>query len=178
MSEWFFAHNGVQQGPVSLDSLRQLAATGQLKSSDLVWTAGMGAWRPAGQRAEIFPPGIVPPPISAAPISYAIPAPYAGPQQSIGENAGVRWLLPVGRSGWAIAAGYLGLFSFIIFPAPLALICSIIAIIDIRKHPQRHGMGRAIFGLIMGVLGTIALAFMLVAMVYSHANRPPRIAGY
>lgn len=178
MSEWFFAHNGAQQGPVSLDSLRQLAATGQLKPGDLVWTAGMAAWEPAGLRAEIFPPRSVPPPISAAPISYAIPAPYAGPQQSIGENAGVRWLLPVGRSGWAIAAGYLGLFSFIIFPAPLALICSIIAIIDIRKHPQRHGMGRAIFGLIMGVLGTIALAFMLVAMVSSHAARPSRIGGY
>lgn len=177
MSEWFFAQNGSQRGPVSVESLRQMAATGQLKPNELVWTAGMATWQPAGQRAEVFPPGSMPPPMTA-PISYAAPAPYAGPQQSLGENAGVRWLLPVGRSGWAIAAGYLGLLSFIIFPAPLALICSIIAIIDIRKHPQQHGMGRAIFGLIMGVLGTIALAFMLVAIVSSHAHHPARISGY
>ncbi len=75
----------------------------------------------------------------------------------------MRMLLPVGRSGLAIAAGYLGLFSFIIFPAPIALIISIIAIRDIRKNPRTHGMGRAIFGLIMGILGTIVLLLMLAA---------------
>jgi len=59
------------------------------------------------------------------------PPPYPVHQQSLGDNAGVRMLLPVGRSGWAIAAGYLGLFGLIIVPAPLALIVSIIAILDI-----------------------------------------------
>lgn len=75
-------------------------------------------------------------------------------------------LLPVGRSGWAIAAGYLGLFSLIILPAPIALIVSIVAIRDIRQsrtwdHPK-HGMGRAIFGLVMGILGTGLLAFFFL----------------
>lgn len=74
--------------------------------------------------------------------------------------------MPVGRSGWAIAAGYLGLFGFLIIPAPLALIVSIIAIIHIRKsvgtEKPKHGMGRAIFGLIVGVLGTAVLGFFLV----------------
>jgi len=73
-------------------------------------------------------------------------------------------LIPVGRSGWAIAAGYLGLFSFVVLPAPIALVVALIAISDIRKHPEKHGMGRAIFGLVMGILGTVALAFGLVAM--------------
>jgi len=76
----------------------------------------------------------------------------------------MRLLLPVGRSGWAIAAGYLGLFSLIVLPAPIALIVSIIALWDIRRsksspHPK-HGMGRAIFGLIMGVLGTSVILFL------------------
>lgn len=78
----------------------------------------------------------------------------------------MRLLLPVGRSPWAIAAGYLGLFSLIVLPAPLALAVSIVAIIDIRRSHSgpkpKHGMGRAIFGLIMGVLGT---AVLLIAAV-------------
>ena len=77
----------------------------------------------------------------------------------------MRMLLPVGRSGWAIAAGYLGLFSFVIFPAPLALAVSIVAIIHLRRNPKLHGMGRALFGLIMGILGTAMFAIGVVAAV-------------
>jgi hypothetical protein len=91
--------------------------------------------------------------------------------QSIGDNAGMRMLLPVGRSGWAIAAGYVGLISVLLVPAPLAIILSIIAIRHIRKskateHPK-HGMGRAIFGLVMGILGSIAGAFILIVAKHS-----------
>jgi hypothetical protein len=177
MADWFYAQNGQQQGPVTIEALHQMAASGQLRSGDMVWSSEMAGWQPAGQTAGVFPAGATPPPV---PIAYASPAPYMGPQQSLGQNAGARWLLPVGRSGWAIAAGYLGLLSFILFPAPLALICSIVAILDMRKHPDRHGMGRAIFGLIMGVLGTIGLCFMLVAIFSSHAPPPvrPRVSGY
>ena len=39
-------------------------------------------------------------------------------------------LLPVGRSGWAIAAGYLGLISVLAFPGPFAMIAGILAIRD------------------------------------------------
>jgi predicted acyltransferase len=71
----------------------------------------------------------------------------------------------VGRSGWAIAAGYLGLISVLLLPAPLAVLCGILAIRDIKKHPDRHGMGRAIFGLVLGGLGTILLVAMLVGLM-------------
>jgi hypothetical protein len=81
------------------------------------------------------------------------------------ENAAIRMLLPIGRSAWAIAAGYAGLFALIPFLAPIALILGIVAIRDIKRHPKRHGMGRAIFGLVMGILGTIFLAFVVVAIV-------------
>lgn len=33
----------------------------------------------------------------------------------------------------------------------------ILAVRDIGRHPDKHGMGRAVFGIIMGALGTIAL---------------------
>jgi hypothetical protein len=97
-------------------------------------------------------------------------APAYAPPRPIGEDAGMRMLIPVGRSGWAIAAGYLGLFSVLVVPAPLALIVSIVAIRDIKGHPDRHGMGRAVFGLIMGILGTLLLGFAAYAIVMDSAG--------
>jgi ABC-type nitrate/sulfonate/bicarbonate transport system permease component len=77
----------------------------------------------------------------------------------------MRLLLPVGRSAWAIAAGYLGLFSFVLIPAPISIIISLIAIRDIRRSKlsakAKHGMGRAIFGLVMGILGTLLLGIII-----------------
>ena len=62
----------------------------------------------------------------------------------------MRMLLPVGRSGLAIAAGYLGLFSVIPLLGIIALTVGLLAISDIKKHPEKHGLGRAWFGDIMG----------------------------
>jgi hypothetical protein len=85
----------------------------------------------------------------------------------------MRILLPVGRSGWAIAAGYAGLFAILVFPAPIALILGIIGFRDIlrsrRTSEPRHGMGRVIFALITGGLGTLVLgAFLAGAWLSKH----------
>lgn len=81
----------------------------------------------------------------------------------LGDSAAMRILLPVGRSGLAIAAGYAALFAILIFPAPLALLLGVLAIRDLRKHPTKHGMGRAVFGVVMGALGTAVLLWLLLA---------------
>ena len=93
----------------------------------------------------------------------ARPRPAGVPPRDIGEDPAMRMLLPVGRSVWAIAAGYAGLVSVLCFPAPIAIVLGIVAIRDIKKHPERHGMGRAIFALVMGVLGTIGLIWTITA---------------
>jgi Domain of unknown function (DUF4190) len=101
--------------------------------------------------------------------AYGQQSPSAGamppPRQDIGQDAGMRLLLPVGRSGWAIAAGYAGLFAFIVFPAPLALLFGIIAVQDIKKHPEKHGMGRAVFGIVAGAIGTLILVAGALAIM-------------
>ena len=55
----------------------------------------------------------------------------------LSASVGMRMLLPVGRSGLAIAAGYAGLFAFLIVPAPLALLLGLLAIRDVRRNPSR-----------------------------------------
>jgi len=93
------------------------------------------------------------------------------PRRRLEDDPFARMALPIGRSPWAIIAGYLGLFSFVFFPAPIALIVSLIAIRDIRRNPKHRGMGRAIFGLVMGLLGSIVLVFIVLAII-SNAGRP------
>ncbi len=168
---WFYAKNGQQLGPVGHSEMREMASSGRLDRADLVWRAGMANWQPAATVPELFSDvapaaaaSPVPPPVPARPAA-AIPVEYYVPRGGpapLGEDAGMRWLLPVGRSGWAIAAGYLGLLSVLLLPAPIALVLSILAVWDIRNHPHRHGMGRAIFGMVMGTLGSVGLALVIL----------------
>ena len=181
---WYYARDGRQAGPVGEHALRQLVASGEVRGGDLVWTDGMPAWSAAAQvpalrdafpRAAAMPPPLPPPrqqqqqlyASSGVPLAYAAPLPAPGQPGGpprIGDDAGMRWLLPVGRSPWAIVAGYLGLFSFLVIPAPVALIVSLIAWRDLRRHPHTHGMGRVIFGLVMGGLGTAYLTVVMVRL--------------
>ncbi len=97
--------------------------------------------------------------MSAHPPTTPGPVPKA---KALGDDPFIRLALPVGRSLWAIAAGYVGLFSVLLLPAPLAIILGVVAIVDIRRHPDKHGMGRAIFAIVMGVLCTVLLAAVIV----------------
>lgn len=84
----------------------------------------------------------------------AVPAPAD-------DDAVLRMLVPVGRSGWAIAAGYLGLLSLIPFVGVLAIALGIVAVCDLRKHPDKHGAGRAWFGIIAGGLSMLMYGFVI-----------------
>lgn len=86
----------------------------------------------------------------------------AVPQRhATGDNteAALRFVVPVGRSGWAIASGYLGLVSLIPFVGILAIATGILAIRDINKHQDKHGLGRAWFGIVMGALTVVVYTF-------------------
>jgi hypothetical protein len=189
-AQWYFGRDGAQGGPVSEDELRRMLAAGNLRATDLVWRDGMADWQPAARVAEFAsaqPAGPPPMPTTPtagfaspgqAPAAYSTVA-YATPYQpgaypnDPGQSAGMRMLIPVGRSGWAIASGYLGLLAVLPFIGSLfgvgALVTGIAAIRDIRRNPQRHGMGRAIFGIIMGVV--FGLVWVLALVAYFAAGR-------
>ncbi len=75
---------------------------------------------------------------------------------TIGTNDAIKMLVPIGRSGWAIAAGYMGLFSVLPFVGIIAIILGIVAVKDIKKHPDKLGIGRAWFGIVMGAITFLA----------------------
>lgn len=104
-----------------------------------------------------------PPPLPPRVIGYAGPPP-AGVVRDPGQDPGMRMLMPVGRSGWAIASGYLGLLSPLLAFAPFAVWTGIMAVREIKRDPSRHGMGRAVFGIAMGGLFTAVGIIAIVAV--------------
>lgn len=61
---YFVAINGQQAGPFDINTIRQMASSGQVNSETLVWKQGMAQWSSAGSQPDlsaIF--GAVPPPI-------------------------------------------------------------------------------------------------------------------
>ena len=87
---------------------------------------------------------------------------FAGPG-SASHDAGMRMLLPVGRTGLSITAGYVGLAAIAIFPlAPVAIILGVLAVRELQRKPGSHGMGRAIFAIVAGGLVSLAVATVLL----------------
>ena len=84
---------------------------------------------------------------------------------TMGADPMVRALIPVGRTPLAIIAGYLGLGALFCIPSPLALGVGIWAVIDLKKKPGMHGMGRAVFGIVTGAIGTVAMLIWVVAAI-------------
>ncbi len=60
--EWYYLQDGQQQGPISVVQLKQLATTGKLKRSDLIWKEGMAEWMAARTVAGLLPAQSAPPP--------------------------------------------------------------------------------------------------------------------
>ena len=59
---------------------------------------------------------------------------------------------------WAEAAFYSSFFALLILPAPLPLALGIIAIWDIVLDPKKHGLGRALFAVVISAPITLLLA--------------------
>jgi hypothetical protein len=63
-------------------------------------------------------------------------------------DSAMSWLIPIGRSGWAIAAGYLALFSIlplISLPfSPGAMITGVLAVRSIQQDSKLTGLGASL----------------------------------
>jgi hypothetical protein len=159
---WHYGAAGRPIGPVPEAVFVQMLQSGQVTAGTLVWTDGMSDWVAARSVPGFAPHARHTPPTSP----QAIPPPAA----TLGDSAGVRLLLPVGRSPWAIVAGYLGLLGLIpglgVLLAPAAVLCGVLAIRDIKRDPRRHGMGRAVTGIVLGLLGIVGAVLLLTGVLF------------
>ncbi len=89
----------------------------------------------------------------------------AVPQTNSSDKV-LKYIIPIGRSPIAIVAGYVGIFSILLFPAPFALTLGVWAFYDIKKHPGKLGMGRAVFSIVMGIIFSFLLALVYTTDVF------------
>jgi hypothetical protein len=143
------SRNGKPVGAFDLNQVRQMYASGLLMASDFAWTQGMPDWQPLGVLLGSDVPPAFPPNAQPAAVQNRPAEP----------NGCLALVIPIGRSGWAIGAGYLGLLSPLVIPAPFAILCGVMAIKDINKNPEKLGLVRAWLGIIAGA------AVILMALV-------------
>jgi uncharacterized RDD family membrane protein YckC len=89
---WYYAQNNQQLGPVTLEALRTMAASGQIAPDNLVWTQGMAQWLPARTVPEV----------GNALVNVAAPT-HAGFQQA--PSAYAPAAAPLGYGGYQSYAG-------------------------------------------------------------------------
>jgi len=74
-TEWYYSSAGQQLGPVSPKELKELATSGQLAPTDLVWREGMPEWKPASSVKGLL-----------ATTSQSAPPPLPLPVQAVRYN--------------------------------------------------------------------------------------------
>jgi hypothetical protein len=84
------------------------------------------------------------------------------------------YLVPSRATLLSIIAGYTGLFSVLVVPAPFALLFGILALRDIKKRQARGekmgGKGRAIFAIVIGGLFTLAIVSLVAFLSITHVT--------
>jgi hypothetical protein len=137
---WYYENNGERRGPLTLAQMQTLVKAGGIRRDTRVW-------RPGAAETDLTRAGD-----------------FLGELSVVPSDDGLKHVLPVGHSGWAIAAGYLGLFSVIPIVSYAGLAVSIIAARDLKRHPEKLGWGRVITGLIVSSLFSILWTGALIQL--------------
>jgi hypothetical protein len=137
--EWYYAKDGTKHGPITVQQLKELAASGELRPSDLVWTQGQDEWKPANAVKGLLPESnkIEPPPVPKA--THSEPATTSGP-------TGFASQLPPWVYSWPAAIGSL----VCCFPVGLGIVWT---------HPRWTTQQKSIWSgcwLLLMVIGVVA----------------------
>jgi hypothetical protein len=164
MSEqWFYARGGQQAGPVSFAQLTELAHTGGLGATDLVWQEGTPDWQPAGQVSGLFaaPVANVPPApaYSQAPGPPGAP-PYAQPYGQYVSSTGQSY---ANDARTAMILSIIGIFCFGIVLGPIGIVMGNKAKKNMRASGNMEGEGMATAAIVIGwiIVGLAALSILI-----------------
>ena len=160
--QWFYTRGGQQAGPVSLDQLRQMAASGQITPADLVWREGMANWQPMSSMPELggAPAAPAPPaapygqPYGAPGAPYGAPTPFPGaPQQSYNGTAVTGLVLSI--LGVTICCG-LG-----VILGPIGAILGFVAKSGMDRTGNQQGRGIATAAIVTGIIAFVLSAVLI-----------------
>lgn len=143
--------DGKEYGPIPVEGLRQWIAEGRANAQTLTLSEGATQWRPLGEFSEFAAA------LGLAAASPTTPPPfYVAPPRRTNALATVSMVLAVLSFFTCCCCGGLP-FNV------AALVCSIIALVQIQRDPQQDGRGLAIAALVLSLLQMIcgALFFAL-----------------
>lgn len=150
---WMIEGEGAAEGPVDVAALFAKMSSGGLVGKQVRRQSSDVALTPDALQTLLmtYQATSAPPPMAEYPRHQE--------QQFQGPNESLGYLIPVNPSAWAVVAGYLGLFSVLLVPAPFAILAGVLGLRDIKQNPNKSGNGRAVFGIAMGVFFTGILIF-------------------
>lgn len=146
MRYWMTGSDGKLYGPYGLPQLREHVDAGRLTGTTLICAEGRSEWVPASSVAGVLPP-------------------VSGSGHR-GNDQALAMVVPSGVDTVALVAGYVGLFSLLLVPAPVALVLGVVALRRLSSRPGSRGHVRAIVAIVLGGLGTIALALGIFFSVF------------
>jgi hypothetical protein len=89
------------------------------------------------------------------------------PTPTVFDDRQMRAMLPVGNAPMAVAAMWVGLVSLLCcFLGPVAIVLSIVALVELNRDPDKGGKVHAIFGLIAGSVTTLIAIIFLMSSLY------------
>jgi hypothetical protein len=179
---WYYAKNGAQHGPVSLEDMKSRIAMGEVSGTDLAWSEGMSDWMPVASIAELKPEPPASPvegetPAASVPVPTASPEPYRSPASAPGPATGYSAPVVPGQvpsQGLAIGSLICGILClltcwiiYICLPLAIAaIVMGHVAMSKAKRNPQQSGgRGMAKAGAISGYLGAVASIVFVVAVV-------------
>ena len=174
-SNWYYAREGQQQGPVPLDYLKHWLASGQLQPTELVWREGMSEWTLAERVPELQ--GIVPTISGAAEASLQPQAPGAagGYVQPINYQTPYygqdpRVVAQVNKARSALICGLIGVLGFCcglvgLILGPIAVIMASQAFSSMKQTGSEQGKGMAVAGIVLGIVDIVIVVFWVVLQV-------------
>ena len=90
--------------------------------------------------------------------------------QEIGQiEEELHLVLPMGTPISAIIAGYLGLVSVLILPAPFAVVMGFVGLRQIKKGGKRYGKARCWVGIILGGIVTIGVVAIMIESILNQS---------
>lgn len=147
---WHVRRGESQVGPYTAAELGEMAASGRILRSDLIWKQGMPHWQRAGDAQGLFAAGAPPLPTNQQGDSTGGLIPYKNPKALIAYYTGL-FLSPCCLIGVPLGI--------------LPLTFGILGLRDRKRNPVIKGSVHAWIGIVLGGLSVVATVVFWIVLI-------------